>query len=560
MATMTVFSLENEQKIAPPKNALQSIYKLSIALFFVHAFLLLIGYQCLPLVPALDDEVILSDPAVSLIQSGHYACDSFAPNFYHLDQFFGHHPPLAMLLQALFMKIFGLTIFALRGSSILAAACWQIFASLLSIELFKQRLISYRATLASIAIFSLEPSSIMFARRGRMESLGELMTTICIWLLIREYGKLRNSTLVLNLAGIAVGLALSTHFAAVLMMPFFVSMLFIACKGKLKRMFMPLLLSGLTPLTLWTATLREHTLDGFKQMSALFREAPGPLLRDWHSYVSQEQPVRSLFNLGSTMMVLLLLSCVVFLYRTITLQRTDGWKTLALTSKGQLALACTLSAGVVFLCPLFIMPFNPTRLLLAAPLIVIGIGFFFSLLDGCETNPQIAQSQGGSTRIVGAFSLVMGLILITLTSYFARLPKDWRENDPKNFDAIAKSIPASDRVFAPSRLWWAFRSERRNVIVNYRLTLRPYWLENPSYLDGFDTIITLDDDPYVSELQTFAIKNHPFHQTWKSGEYTFEIYRKQRFSEKTSNKPLTISHFEQASLSTLKASSKVRRN
>src|ERR1700679_201877 len=97
-----------------------------IPLLVLRAAALLTGLDRLPMLPSVNPEVIINDPALAL-SSGHgFVAFSFEHSVNGLNRLYGHFPPLYIALQAVIFRLFGFSAIAMRASSVvfdLATCC-----------------------------------------------------------------------------------------------------------------------------------------------------------------------------------------------------------------------------------------------------------------------------------------------------------------------------------------------------------------------------------------------------------------------------------------------------
>src|SRR5258708_7874969 len=89
-----------------------------VALFAIRAAGLFVGLDRLPMVPTVNPEVIINDPALSLSRGHGFVAYSFEHSVNGLDRMYAHFPPIFIALQALIFRLFGFSAITLRALSV----------------------------------------------------------------------------------------------------------------------------------------------------------------------------------------------------------------------------------------------------------------------------------------------------------------------------------------------------------------------------------------------------------------------------------------------------------
>ena len=150
-------------------------------LFILRVLLVFIGFDRLPLIPALGDEVIINDAAITLARTGSMVNQSFTYSSLGLDHLYGHFPPIFILAQAGVIKIFGLSAFSLRLISLTSVLLLPAISSLILLDLYKKKIIKKHILFWITAIIFLDMSSISFGRMARMDSLANFFILLALF-------------------------------------------------------------------------------------------------------------------------------------------------------------------------------------------------------------------------------------------------------------------------------------------------------------------------------------------------------------------------------------------
>ena len=184
---------------------------------------MLIGLDRLPMVPTVNPEVIINDPAVALSRGHGLVAFSFEHSVNGLDKLYGHFPPGFIALQALVFSIFGFSAISLRALSVFCDLATCVMFLLLLAEWLRQGILDRRGFLIPAVLILLEPTTMTHAREARMESLNTFLGAISLYLCVRATRHLVNGDRQVPRmslwcwAAVASGLALAVHPAAALM-------------------------------------------------------------------------------------------------------------------------------------------------------------------------------------------------------------------------------------------------------------------------------------------------------------------------------------------------------
>jgi hypothetical protein len=502
--------------------ALKKLSYLLVLLLLTRSLELIIGFDRLPILPALGDEVILNDPALTLARTGRFVCGSFANSPVHLDQYFGHHPPVFFLAQAFLFRLFGFSAFTLRILGIASSVLAPVFILLALIELCKREILDRNALYLAAPVVVLDATTITYARWARMESFAYLLFSVSMWLLLKistSDGKARPLSNVIGVgAGVCFGLTLGTHFAALLLFPAFILLLLMVTRRSLRLMFPPLLVSGAVPALIWLAVHRGNSIRALHQMAEIMRGIPGPLLVE-HSGALSILDIRGFNQDGGTTLFLFLLSTLVLTYRTIFLLRRRELQISDLGVQPWFAVSLTLNALIVLILLLFVIPSNGARVMLLYPVVALQLALAFS-------GPWFWIKR--LRRVVLPTCIV--LELLSATFYLGRLPKVWNEQDPNRFSGILDAVSSGQTAAVPPELWFAFQAAHRQIAVFYPEWMFGLqgWTNRPGSLDTYDVVILKDDMGQEALLVDMAARQHTLTREIHVGEENYFVYDRSR--------------------------------
>jgi len=494
----------------------QKFFVLCVCLFLFRCAFLFVGFDRLPMLPTLGDEVILNDPAVSLAQTGHFVCSSFPHSPLQLDQWFGHHPPVFFLMQAVIFRLFGLSALTLRIVGMLSAAMVPVLCVSIILELCERKLVDFTTVLLLAPVLFFDATTITYGRWARMESLADVFVLLALWLLLcgpKHTAEWRSRCL----AGTCMGLAFGTHFAVILIFPFFVLLLFVDTSRKTREAIAPILLSALVPILLWVSVHGRNSLLAWKQMTAIVKYIPGPIissLRPFSGASTHLLNLQQVNQLGGTIVILFLASAIAIACKALNVVLKNGasglWRDEA-GRKVSVCASCTLGA---LISVLFLIPWNATRMILLFPLIVITLAIGLSPLG-----PVTARLR--TVVLIALFLFQAG----SLTIYFQRLPAQWHERDSARYSPLIASIAVQKTAVVPPELWFAFRSVKHPVAVLYPYMgeLRP-WLNSPEYMDGYDVVILKGGMDHEAELTSIAQRQHTLTREWNTKRDVFHVF------------------------------------
>src|SRR5580692_13115544 len=109
------------EAVRPSRHGDATLYdRLAVIFIVLQALLLWCGLSRMPLAPALGDELIINDPAVSLSRGGALVAPSLGGSVVGLDKLYAHFPPVYIFLQAGMLKVFGVSAISLRALSVIS--------------------------------------------------------------------------------------------------------------------------------------------------------------------------------------------------------------------------------------------------------------------------------------------------------------------------------------------------------------------------------------------------------------------------------------------------------
>jgi len=456
--------------------------KLWILLFIIRAAGLLIGLDRLPMVPTVYPEVIINDPAVSLSQGHGFVAFSLEHSVNGLDKLYAHFPPVFIALQALVFRLFGFSGITLRALSVVCdlATC---FVFLLILAEFEKRKILDRAgaMLAGILIV-LEPTAMIHAREGRMESLNTLLGALALLLCIRAGSRFG---LWLG-AALLIGIALATHPAAALMWVAFEA--WTLMEFRKLGLWRWLAVNAAPPVVMliaWLIVYGNRVGSAVAQMRHLSTFAGAPDLRIIDLIESlRHGAVAAAQNAGGLGLIFTLIAFVWAIRRAFDKRPAPpGWRLTLVTLIAVLAVQMLL---LRFLIPTSGM----NRAVMIFPFALVLAGVALSHMGDSARKP---------VRNIAAVAITMQLGMIVL--YIAQLRHGWNERSPDRFDSIVAAAPAGAQVAGPPELWYGFRHHGRQFTVIYRaMGEEDYW-NTPNAFDSWDVVIL---DP-----------NWPFYEAWR---------------------------------------------
>lgn len=189
------------------------------------------------------------------------------PAWTHLS--FHDHPPVVFLVQHIFFKIFGVSIFILRFPFILAgiASVWLLYC--IGKELF-----SKNVGLLAAGLLAVDPYHVWASRIGYLESVTIFFMLLSVYFFVRMLQRKKHAS---TLWGAATGLAVLSKYTAFFLLPVYAT--YIGWKKRdcirNKKLYNGLILFGvlLLPVVIYNIALYRYTGHFDLQFASLFRQA-----------------------------------------------------------------------------------------------------------------------------------------------------------------------------------------------------------------------------------------------------------------------------------------------
>lgn len=472
--------------------------KIILVIFLIlllRIFLLWLGYDRLPYLPTVGDEVIINDAAVSLSRGEGFVAKSFENDPMGIDKVYGHYPPLFHILQSIIFRVFGISPFTLRFLN--------IFSQILSLFLllyFFQRL-KFFNVLDTFAFFTisclllLEPVSLCIARQARMDMLAVLFGIISVVILLPFGLSDKSPKWRWILSSIFIGLALSVHTESNIFWLFFLIIVIFRIKQLGWRFAIMLLcLPILFFMTIWILVHKGNSIYALMQMKKIASLVLGGFSREYFVDMFFSLDPRIFMNRGGVALLLVFLS-----WFAISIKLFNNLITRRLSPQSQsqpwLYITTLYSIGCLFILHFFSPQIGSMRISVALPLALLTLGIAISHLSSKARN-----------FLIPVFSIFILFELLCLGVYFNKLHTEYKIRDPNRFDFIVNSLPPSKKVAADPRLWFSFIIREYPVCVLMDMDyIRPRgwgqdenrWFDNPGILNKFDIVILSCQDPLL---------------------------------------------------------------
>jgi uncharacterized membrane protein len=488
-------------------------------MFVFRCVALFLGVDRLPLTPSVIDEVIINDPAVALSRGYGLVAFSFEHSHSGLDRMYGHFPPLFIVLQALVFRLFGFSVFTLRAPSVLFdLAAGVVFLAIL-LELRHRAFAETWAVALAGLLILLEPTTLVHSREGRMESLVVLLGGLALYLAMRAERSARNEKALWFAGSIAVGLALSTHLAAVMMWAAFT--LWSLRRFQRLGTGLWLTINSLPILVLlfaWSVAHRSGSLAAFRQMRLIASYSPAPSLR-LESLASSigAGNMQALISTSGAPALLCAIAILGFALGRLAMPTSgiasktqSGWRPALTMLTAILAAQCLLVQ--------FVVPNSGwNRILIAVPLAFVCLAAAVSYL----------RWQSAWALISLMLLLVAGVQVLMDGFYLEQMRQDWTARSPDRFDAVLRSIPEHASVAAAPQFWYAFlERKQRFAVIDASMEGTRYYLEAPGAFDGFDFVILNPAAPDYAPMLAKAQIKHPVQFLAKTFKQDFVVLAK----------------------------------
>ncbi len=492
----------------PPRGAAAAEVLLKPVLLVLCALLVLrvaisfVGFDHMPLMPLLGDEVTINEPAVTLAQSGHFVAGDVHDSAYGLDRFYGHFPPLYMLVVAASLKIFGVSAASIRLGAIFASDVAIALMLLGMTRAWTAGMIGKWGLLLSAGLFMLDAGFFTISRWGRMDSTMLLFAFAAMACLIFiEAGAGLRRRWLFPLGGVFLGLAGATHFeAAVYGIPFCLYAI-VRYRQLGKGLFLLGLIAAAATaavvcLSVWGMQW-ETALD---QMRMIAANAPGPGLA-LHAWVSDavHLRVRDLWSSGGSAQFFLLAAPLVFAVIAVPAARTRNVPAPAIGFFWFTG-AC---ASLLLLMYEFAIPYSLARLTAGEPIALV----------------SLAASLTVASPILRRSGLVLAALLAVadlggLAAYAHTAQTQWQIRSPDRFDRLLSAYPETASVLGPPELWYALiRRAAPHGIYGLFPEDRPLIQSDTRLLEAYDVVILKADDPLVATVA----RTHPQRRTFTDG-------------------------------------------
>ncbi len=464
-----------------------------------HLVLLWIGFDRIPLLPIVGDGALIQDAPLALAAGQGLVSPSFEGTL-RFESLYAHHPPLYLFLQALLFKAFGLSVWTLRGSSLVFSTVAAIlvllsFRKMAGLGLLHPKLL---APLFLVALF--EPLGWYLGRWERMDTLVQALGAGSYLLLLAAIGAhtSRRRWVFLLLSALCAGLALSTHAGAAIVCVF-LGILILGYRSRFG--WSGLLAWGAIPLliavALWGLAFRGESLDAFRQ----FRVIASHLAGGWSGLVSSVTSSR----LAPQEIVALAPVATFLVVGSLLVGAFAAWRDpVARTFWVALAAATLFVVAVAG---------DTRRFVLLAPFAVAVLGVVLR-----HASPRLRSGTGAALITVALASLAL------IGGYLLKGLREWDSRDPQRYAALVQSVPRETRVLTVPDLWYEFMKQGRTVrIADFGFPEdAAYWKAHPEKVAEYDVAILPEDNPLVPlmagrEFQSIDI-----------GGKRFRIYSKTR--------------------------------
>ena len=487
---------------------------LAVALFVLHAALMLFRYGQLPVAPVLGDEVIINDPAVSLGLGQGYAARSFASSPYGIDRLFAHFPPLYPLTESLAIRAFGVSVYSLRLTTTVMSIAETAVLLLLLYWLCRFNLLDFTTAGLVGTVYSTCTPLIVRERMARMESMVGMLVLLCFWaiLLAIVQPDEKRARPWLIAAGIFAGLSMAVHPEAVSAIVLLAPVMLFAASGNVFAKFAGAALTGIVPMAVWILTFGSRSSEAMTQFrSILHRATPtDPGIGLWLRSLPRLNSLAGT-NVALLMLSVLLLLLSVLLAFFFCARKLDHWSI-------RYRLAFCFAVGAVL--ELGVMEWglhidNTRYQFLIGPLLI-------ALAITAKGNEMLSRRQ------LWTGCLVVCIELAGVAGYLHARKNRIAEMNPDRFMPIVRSLGPEDMVVVTPGLWLDMRESRHPFTLLYQgFDGEDSWEKvtgNP--LDRFDTVI-LERSGYTAKtkLEEYAASGRA-ETTYFLGGEVIDVYRR----------------------------------
>ncbi len=436
-----------------------------------------------------------------------------APSFgstLDFENFYAHHPPIYIFLQAGVFRWLGLSPLSLRGASLLAATLAMITWIACFWRLLRLGWLDRTGFWLCSILYLVEPMIFSLARWERMDSLVNLLVAGSLLLLliledcnVNEQKKPATRNWLGLFSAILLGFALSTHLQAVAAWLVWACLVY-ALRRRFSRAFpiFLVILPGLVFITVWLGTYQESSLAAIRQLWSIASHHTGGLFAYAGNLISSIRNPRQFLQSAPLAGIIVVAG---WLLASIVLLRSRHQvmpAALKLEREFLQALCSGLSLALVFI--LFVSGFNPKHMVTLFPFALIAAG--------------MALKQAGSrgipirkTVLISSACLVvacLGIQALTFTTLFSQ----WNERSPERYMKLSAEISQDAPVAAVPDFWYFFQSKDQPVrIIDYGFPEdRAYWEAHAvAVLPEFDYVLLYPDHPLRDLVSSLSESSQP---------------------------------------------------
>lgn len=479
----------------------KNIYIVLFLLLLIKSTALFWGFDRLPFLPN-NDEMVVNDCALSFSRGMGFRAASI-PGPLKLDTYFGHYMPLYIFEQAAVFKLFGLSTFTLRIPNILFTVAYWVFFFLLLRRLLRLGIIDHFAFSLSAFLFLFEPTSLVWARQGRADSLALCLAMAAFLVVLSAKGP--RPTRVRSLTGsFLIGLGLCAHLTV---LPIALLYWVIVSLHTPKRSWINAFLFALTPLLVvlgfWVIAHGNQAIPAYHQLTRILEHlkvqgADNLLGIKFFSDIFFKRDLRGFSTAGGLLLFLAIAACIfIFVRFWLTRNNTNTLKPLW---RNALYYAVFFAFSCVFIVAVIFSDSRTHRLIPLGPFTLIGLSIALSHLSAGQRRFKTA-----------AIIFLAGFSVIGLTGYyvyFSKLMREWKERSPYRYAELIRSIPAHKKILSTHLLWFELSQTRRNakfIIPDLPDQTLSSYMDNPGRVKPFDVVILTDiETPSVRLLEVFG--------------------------------------------------------
>jgi len=481
--------------------------RLAVIFIVLQALLLWCGLSRMPLAPALGDELIINDPAVSLSRGGALVAPSLGGSVVGLDKLYAHFPPVYIFLEAGMLKVLGIYAISLRALSVISLTLGTLTLAAILRLLLLQQLLSARVAALALLLFCLEPDTIALSRFARMDPTVLLFALLAFFFVLRSHLVTNFRTTSVTVGMLCAGLSLATHPEGIIaILPALIlSLPAPDLRTTLRRL--PLLLFPFIVLAfIWGITYHGKSGAALRQMGRIAANySPGPgvfdlILNGLHAGNGEA--------FRSSGLVLILYCSLAWL---VTLRYAMAYHPR--TRKGLPVYLFWTFVGSAVLDPLllvFVFPASITRWFVVFP---------FALIGAAVVTGGIERRRAMLWAVIAP---VLASEIIGLGFYFNALFKQWSRRTPDRFAVIGQRVKSGDKILAEGQFWLTLERSPHQLTVLYpELGATTEWLlaSGCNRIAPFDVVILNEGNPDFVHLAAEARKGR---SDW-SGHFGGEV-------------------------------------